>query len=100
MINYISCNYLIQTTEQLKKPPITKGIHVQNISMTKGTKSEKQKKDKKVKKKRMNQTKRKKKNKTKEKTKKERKKNKHPNKTNKKQPLTYIYSARSGTERL
>jgi hypothetical protein len=30
---------------------ITRGIHIQNISMTKGKKSEKQKKDKKVKKK-------------------------------------------------
>ena len=49
MINYISCNYLIQTIEQLKKNlPITRGIQKQNISMTKGKKSEKQKKDKKV----------------------------------------------------
>jgi hypothetical protein len=26
MINYISCNYLIQTIEQFKKTPITRGI--------------------------------------------------------------------------
>ena len=42
MINYISCNYLIQTIEQLKKKtPIARGIHIQNISMTKGKKYEK-----------------------------------------------------------
>ena len=51
IINYISCNYLIQITEQLKQTPIARGIHIQNISMTKGKKSEKQKKDKKVRKK-------------------------------------------------
>jgi hypothetical protein len=52
MINYISCNYLIQTIEQLKKNiPITRGIQKQNISMTKGKKSEKQKKRQKSKKK-------------------------------------------------
>jgi FKBP-type peptidyl-prolyl cis-trans isomerase len=98
MMNYTSFNYLIQTIEQLKKPPITRGIHipVQNISMTKGKQSEKQKKDKKVKK-RMNQAKRKKKNKTKQKTKKERKKKSKQTKQTKNNPQ-YIYSSR--TERL
>ena len=51
MINCISCNYLIKQSNNKKKPPIARGIHIQNISMTKGKKCEKQEKDKKVKKK-------------------------------------------------
>ena len=96
MINYISCNYLIQTIEQLKKKtPIARGIHIQNISMTKGKKYEKQKKDKKVKKK--NEPNKKKQDKKNEKRKKE-KKSKQTKQT--KNNPQHIYSARSGTERL
>ena len=51
MINYISCNYLIKQSNNEKSPSIMRGIHIQNISVTKGKQSEKQKKDKKVKKK-------------------------------------------------
>ena len=80
IINYISCNYLIQTTEQLKQTPIARGIHIQNISMTKGKKSEKQKKRQKSKKKKNEPSKNEKRKKEKKQT----------NKTNKKQPPTYI----------
>jgi ribosomal protein L24 len=57
MINCISCNYLIKQSNNKKKPPIARGIHIQNISMTKGKKCEKQEKDKKVKKRKEKQDK-------------------------------------------
>ena len=95
IINYICCNYLIQTTEQLKQTPIARGIHIQNISMTKGKKSENQKE-----KKRMNQTKTKKTKTRQNKKRKKKERKKQTNKTKTKNNPQHIYSARSGIETL
>ena len=46
MINCISCNYLIKQSNNKKKPPIARGINIQNISMTKGKNVKNRKKTK------------------------------------------------------